>query len=203
MLQLARSRHALRNSNLRKYLARHNMATEALSGTYLKPRGRGTSIVTLGTFTSFRGVWEGRHEELPVHFSSLPHTSLTRTKILNSLHLNTNIYTNSGSSSLAIHSGLNQLSHLLTPAEAHHHSSPVLGDRDVILLRMQPCAHEALARSQSLSTPAAPSRSTMPKICTFRKINKLRKKKKKKDLTLLTGLLRSWLQGEVQIPPPQ
>lgn len=179
------------------------MATEALSGTYLKPRGRGTSIVTLGTFTSFRGVWEGRHEELPVHFSSLPHTSLTRTKILNSLRLNTNIYTNSGSSSLAIHSGLNQLSHLLTPMEAHHHSSPVLGDRDVILPRMQPCAHEALARSQSLSTPAAPSRSTMPKICTIRKINKLRKKKKKKDLTLLTGLLRSWLQGEVQIPPPQ
>lgn len=87
---------------------------------------------------------------------------------------------NSGSSSLAIHSGLNQLSHLLRPTEAHHRSSPVVGDRDVILLRMQPCADEALARNQSLSTPAAPSRSTMPKICTLRKINKLKKKKKKK-----------------------
>lgn len=122
----------------------------------------------------------GMKSALPTSF---PHTSFTGTKTLNSLSLNINIYTNSGSSSIAIHSRLNQLSNLLTPTVAHHHSSPrspVVGDRNVILLRTRPGAHEALARSQSLSTPAAPNRSTMPKICMLRKINKLRKKKKEK-----------------------
>lgn len=182
------------------------MTTEALSVTYLKPTGSRTSTVSFSTFISLTqpGIWEGRHEECPAHFFSShfiywdknPEFPESKYQYLHKVWL-----------------------------QQHCHSlwvEPIVKSPDTYWISppfqpQKPCGRrqECHPAEDTAWCPRSSGQEPVPlNTCSTQQVHHAKnlyaqenkqteEKEKRKDLTLLTGLLRSWLQGEVQIPPPQ